>query len=185
MPPAAAPAAWLRAAALAIAGAVVLTGLVACAGYSPKGLPTGASEAEVIGQMGSPTGRYTLPNGNTRLEFARGPAGTETYMVDFDTSGRMIDWEQVMDLWYLTRITPGMSEQDVLMRVGRPAVKTPIPRQQLVVWNYRYPNNDCLRFQISIGDDGKVISGSQGMDPQCDAPSDARGGFGGGMGGMR
>jgi hypothetical protein len=160
---------WL----LGVASSLVF--LAGCAGYSPKGLQPGQSEAEVIRQMGQPTGRYTLPDGNTRLEYARGPAGRETYMIDFDSSGRMVDWEQVMDLWYLTRITPGMSVDEVLIRVGPPALKQPIRRQQLVVWNYRYPTNDCLWFQISIGDDGKVISGSQGIDPQCDAPSDSRG----------
>jgi hypothetical protein len=161
-------------AALACAVALVVIG--GCAGYSPKDLQAGASEAEVIQQMGAPTGRYGLPSGGTRLEFARGPAGRQTYMVDFDPAGRMVDWEQVMDLWYLTRIEPGLSADDVLMRVGHPVSTMPIKRQQLVVWNYRYPTNDCLWFQISIGDDGKVISGAQGTDPQCDAPSDARGG---------
>jgi hypothetical protein len=164
---------------------VCLAALGGCAGYSPKGLQPGQSEADVIKHMGTPTGRYTLPNGGTRLEYARGPAGRETYMVDFDTAGRMVEWEQVMDLWYLTRITPGLSKEDVLMRVGHPGSTMPIKRQQLVVWNYRYPTNDCLWFQISIGDDDKVISGGQGIDPQCDAPSDARsGGMGGGGGGL-
>lgn len=153
------------------AGVVVLA---ACAGYSPKGLQPGATEAEVMAQMGQPTGRYTLPSGGTRLEYARGPEGRETYMVNFDTAGRMVDWEQVMDLWYLTRIEPGMSRDDVLIRVGHPGSIMPIPRQQLQVWNYRYPTNDCLWFQISIGDDGKVISGGQATDPRCDPPSDIR-----------
>lgn len=168
-----------RLGACALACAVLV--LAGCAGYSPKGLQPGASEADVTRQMGPPSGRYKLPSGGTRLEFARGPQGRETYMVDFDTAGAMVDWEQVMDLWYLTRITPGLTTEDVLMRVGRPGSTIPIKRQQLVVWNYRYPTNDCLWFQISIGDDGRVISGSQGIDPQCDAPSDARSG-GGGMG---
>jgi len=167
-----------------LAGVACLLAFAGCAGYSPKGLQLGQSEAEVVQQMGTPTGRYQLPNGGTRLEYARGPAGRETYMIDFDTAGRMVDSEQVMDLWYLTRITPGLPVEDVLMRVGHPAKIFAIPRQHLAVWNYRYPTNDCLWFQISIGDDGKVISGSQGIDPQCDAGADARsGGFGGGMGG--
>ncbi len=157
--------------------------LGACSGYSPKALQPGQSEAEVVQAMGTPTGRYQLPDGGTRLEYARGPAGRETYMVNFDAAGRMVDWEQVMDLWYLTRITPGMSVDEVLMRVGHPGEVRPIRRQQLVVWNYRYPTNDCLWFQISIGDDGKVISGSQGIDPKCDPGSDARGGMGGAIGG--
>jgi hypothetical protein len=172
----------LRTLLAAFACALVLGPLGGCAGYSPKGLQPGTPEAEVMRHMGPPTGRYKLHDGGTRLEFARGPAGRETFMVDFDPAGRMVDWEQVMDLWYLTRITPGMSVDDVLIRIGHPGSTMPFKRQQLVVWNYRYPTNDCLWFQISIGDDGKVISGAQGIDPQCDAPSDARGG---GLGGMR
>jgi hypothetical protein len=174
---------WQRTAS---ACALLAAGLFGCSAYSPQGLQPGQSEADVVLQMGTPTGRYKLPNGGTRLEFARGPAGHETYMIDFDTAGRMVDWEQVMDLWYLTRIEPGMGVDDVLIRVGHPAVKTPIRRQQLVVWNYRYPTNNCLWFQISIGEDGKVISGNQAIDPQCDPGTDARGGGpGGGIGGVR
>jgi hypothetical protein len=151
--------------------------LGACAGYSPASLQAGASQAEVIRVMGAPTGRYTLPQSGTRLEFARGPSGRETFMVDFDADGRMVDWEQVMDLWYLTRITPGLGVADVLLRVGHPVITQKFPRQQIEVWSYRYPTNDCLWFQISIDDDGKVISGGQGIDPSCD-PGDMRGGFG-------
>ncbi len=167
----------LRNALGAFACALMVGGIGGCAGYSPIGLQPGQSEAQVVQQMGTPTGRYTLPEGGTRLEFARGPAGRETYMVDFDAAGRMVDWEQVMDLSYLTRVTPGLSTEDVLLRVGHPVSTQKFPRQQLVVWNYRYPTNDCLWFQISIGDDGKVISGGQGTDPRCDA-GDMRASFG-------
>lgn len=136
---------------------------------SPATLAPGATEAEVVAAMGRVTGRYAFTEGGYRLEFARGPQGRETWMVDFDASGRMVDVEQVMDLWYLTRIPPGLDANDVLARVGHPGSIRPIPRQQLSVWNYRYPTFDCLWFQIEIGDDGKVISGSTGIDPQCDA----------------
>lgn len=161
----------------ALACALMMAGIGGCAGYSPQGLQPGASEADVIRAMGPPTGRYTQPSGKTRLEFARGPSGRETFMVDFDAEGRMLDWEQVMDLWYLTRITPGLDVDDVLLRVGHPAFMQKFPRQQIEVWSYRYPTNECLWFQISIGDDGKVISGGQGIDPRCD-PGDMRSGFG-------
>jgi len=163
-------------AGLACSCALLLGG---CAGYSPASLQTGASEAEVIQVMGPPTGRYTLPEGGARLEFSRGPAGYSTYMVDFDTDGRMVDWEQVMDLWYLWRIEPGLTTQDVLMRVGHPVSTQRFPRQQVEVWNYRYNASDCrLWFQITIGFDGRVVSGGQGNDPRCD-PGDVRGGLGG------
>jgi hypothetical protein len=157
--------------AIAIAGSLVLGG---CSGYSPRNLQTGQTEAEVVQQMGPPTARYKLPEGGTRLEYARGPAGRETYMVDFDAAGRLTTWDQVLNLPNLYAISPGMSEGEVLLRVGHPGTTIPIKRQQLVLWNYRYPTNDCLWFQISMGDDGKVITASQGTDPQCDAPSEAR-----------
>ena len=157
--------------AIAIACTLALGG---CSGYSPKKLQAGQTEAEVVQQMGPPTARYALPGGGKRLEYARGPAGRETYMVDFDAGGRMTTWDQVLTLPNLYAISPGMTQDEVLLRVGHPGTTFPIKRQQLVLWNYRYPTNDCLWFQISMGDDGKVITASQGTDPQCDAPSDAR-----------
>lgn len=157
----------LLAAGVLAAGAALVAGCTSMA--SPKTLAPGATEAEVVAAMGKVTGRYKFTEGGYRLEFARGPQGRETWMIDFDAAGRMVDAEQVMDLWYLNSITPGLSTEDVLARIGHPGSIRPIPRQQLSIWNYRYPTFDCLWYQISIGDDGKVISGSTGIDPQCDA----------------
>ena len=42
----------------ALAAIAVLLALAGCAGYSPKGLQPGASEADVTRQMGPPTGRF-------------------------------------------------------------------------------------------------------------------------------
>jgi hypothetical protein len=151
----------------------------ACASITsatPNALPPGATEPDVLAVMGKPTGSYNFTDGGKRLEFARGPQGRETWMIDFDASGKMVDAEQVMDLWYLTRIEPGMTVDQVLIRVGHPGNIRPIPRQQLSVWNYRYPTNDCLWYQISVGDDGRVLTGSTGIDPQCDPGSRYSGG---------
>ena len=163
---------------LAGAWVVLLLALLgACANMgAPGNIPPGASEAEVIAAMGRVTGRYTFSDGGTRLEFARGPQGRETWMIDFDAAGRMIDSTQVMDLYYLTRIEPGMTADEVLIRIGHPGSINRVGRQGVSVWNYRYPTNDCLWFQISFDAGGRVISGSQGIDPQCD-PGDRRGGL--------
>jgi hypothetical protein len=37
-----------------------------------------------------PTGEYPLPGGGTRLEFARGAHGKQTYMLDFDAAGSLV-----------------------------------------------------------------------------------------------
>jgi hypothetical protein len=156
----------------AVACLLAMVSLVGCASYSPEHLQTGQSEADVIQAMGPPTGRYTLPDGRGRLEFARGPAGQQTYMVDFDTAGRMVGWNQVLNLRHFAEIEPGISAQELLTRVGHPGSTIAIPRQHLVLWNYRYPTNDCLWYQFSVSDEGKVISGSTGIDPRCDPPND-------------
>lgn len=154
---------WAAPAVLLLAGCIV---------YSPNNLHAGATQADVIAAMGPPTGRYALPQGGARLEFARGPQGRETFMVDFDATGGMTQWQQVLLPWTFSQIAAGTSTEELLMRIGHPAEAKRYPRQQLSVWSYRYPTNDCLWYQVQIGDDGLVIGVGQGIDPQCDAPSD-------------
>jgi hypothetical protein len=60
--------------------------LAGCAGYSAQGITPGQTAAQVEQQLGAPTGRYGLANGGTRLEYARGPYGKHTYMVDLDAA---------------------------------------------------------------------------------------------------
>lgn len=159
----------LKSIALCVFGSALL---FACASFStPQGLPIGATEAQVIARMGPPTGRYALPNGGTRLEFARGPQGRVTYMVDFDTAGGSTIWDQVLTPQHFLNLDPSMTSEEVLMRIGHPGSTKTFPRQKLTVWNYRYPTLDCLWYQVSIGDDGKFIGAANTTDPECDTPS--------------
>lgn len=151
---------------LAIVACVTL--LSGCAGYSPEGLPRGATVADVIAAMGPPTGTSQAPQ---RLEFARGPYGKHTYMVDFDADGRLLSWEQVLTEKNFLQVLPGQSQDDVLKRLGRPSTTFPIGRQHIVVWNYRYESVFCLWFQVSIGTApetlGRVTEAGFGPDPIC------------------
>lgn len=159
----------VRTLATAVSGAALLA---ACASSStPQGLPLGSTEAQVIARMGPPTGRYALPGGGTRLEFARGPQGRETYMVDFDAAGGSTAWDQVMTPQSFMSLEYGMTREDVLMRIGHPGSTRHFPRQALTVWNYRYPTNECLWYQVSIGDDGKFLGAANTIDPECDPPT--------------
>src|SRR5262245_46613675 len=101
-----------------IAGAATL--LTACAGYAPpKDLPVGAPEADVTKVMGPPTGRYPLPNGGERMEYARGPYGRETFMIDLDAQRRVVQWDQVLDRSYFDTLNAGMKADDLLKVIGR------------------------------------------------------------------
>ncbi len=89
-------------------------------------------------------------------------------MVALDAAGRLVSWKQVLDLETFHRILIGTSQADLLRQIGHPASKMPIPRQRLVVWNYRYPTHECLWYQFSISEEGKVVESGGAIDPMCD-----------------
>ena len=150
-----------------------LAGVLAGCGVfqSPASLPVGASIDVARGSFGGPGAEHALPDGATRLEYRR---GRDTYMLDFDAAGRFVAGRQVLDLPTFATIRPGMSEQDVLTRIGHPAFVFPVGWQQQQVWNYRFGGleGDCFVFQVSIGNvTHRVAETGQGPDPACSTDS--------------
>jgi hypothetical protein len=137
-----------------------------CAGYGPAGLAPGDSEADVVRAMGAPTGRYALADGSQRLEFARGPSGRHTYMVDVDAQQRVLRIEQVLDAPYFATVKPGQTGDDVLRVLGRPSQRQGILRQAQV-WSWRYANYDCLWYQAQLDAQGIVTSAGYAIEPSC------------------
>jgi hypothetical protein len=140
--------------------------LVACAGYAPPKDLKGSTEAEVVQAMGPPTGRYQLPEGPTRLEFARGPYGRETYMVDLDAQGRVLKVEQVLSPRYFESIIPGMTSDVLLRYIGHPSDRAGVFRGG-EIWSWRYYNNDCLWYQVQLDAQGVVATAGYGNAPGC------------------
>ena len=149
--------------------AVATVALGACASLAPGGLPPGTSIAQARASFLGPTGEYPLPGGGTRLEFARGAHGKQTYMLDFDAAGSLVSSEQVLTEQNFAMIVPGLPAKEVRMRLGRPAEVFNVPWQRLQVWNYRYYPGDCVWYQISINEGGRVTESNYGSDPICDA----------------
>jgi hypothetical protein len=148
--------------------------LASCAAYSPKSLRPGATVADVVAAMGPPTGEWVAPGGDStpqRLEFAHGPYGKHTYLVDFDAQGRLLAWQQALTEanFYLVKV--GETDDAVRRRLGRPSTRFTIPRQRIEVWNYRYETPFCQWFQVSIGTAsetlGRVTEVGFGPDPMC------------------
>ncbi|MEO7336307.1 MAG: hypothetical protein ABIV63_06980 [Caldimonas sp.] len=145
--------------------------LTACASLSPDRLPAGAPIADARALFGGPTAEYPLAGGATRLEFARGSFGRETYMLDFDAGGHLVKSEQVLTEGNFAKVAPGQSSDDLRMRLGRPAQVFNIGWQNLQVWNYRFPAADCVWYQVSIDDSRRVKESNYGTDPACDGPN--------------
>ena len=142
-----------------------------CASYAPTGIVPGQPEGDVVRAMGAPTGRYALPGGGARLEYARGPYGRQTYMVDLDGAGRVERVQQVLTEANFLRVVPGMGRNDLLLLLGRPGEVFGVAKQDSQVWNWRYPTNDCLWFQVTVTPDGRVLDAGRRVDPHCDARS--------------
>lgn len=138
-----------------------------CSSYGPPRLPAGASLAEATAALGAPTGRYARTEGE-RVEYARGPFGKHTYMLDFDGQGRLTGWQQVLTELRFNEIRAGMSRDEVLMALGHPADTRPLAYQQRTLWSYRYDSPFCTWFQVGIDRQGRVVDTGYGPDPVCE-----------------
>jgi hypothetical protein len=144
--------------------------LDACAAPVPT---EGSSTQEVLKAWGPPTATYPLDGGARRLEFASGPYGRTTWMVDVDAMGRVIQSRQVLNeaAFFQVQLQPGLSRDALLRWLGTPGERRGA-RGGGETWSWRYPTNDCLWFQVSLGADALMQGASFGIDPSCDAPSD-------------
>ena len=159
-------------AALVLAAAA----LAACTALRPPGgLPAGTTIAEARRTFGGPSGEYPLAGGGTRLEFRQGEWGRQTYMLDFDAGGRLVATQQVLTPATFATIVAGMTDAQVLTRIGRPAFTFPIGWQQRQVWNYRFGGleGDCVVFQVSLSNATRtVVDVGPNTDPACDRAHD-------------
>jgi len=149
-------------------GALVLVALGGCATrYGPQSLPAGASLDQVTAELGPPTGRYAR-SGGERVEYARGPYGRHTYMLDFDAQGHLTTWQQVLTEPIFDDIRVGMTREQLLMALGHPSYSLPLAYQKRTLWSYRYETPFCKWFQVGLDRQDKVVDTGYGPDPMCD-----------------
>ena len=145
---------------------LALSLLTACSSYAPPANVTGLTQAQLVAHMGPPdTVRQTASG--TRLEFPRGPMGHHTWFVDMDGAGTVVQAEQVLTEANFNLITPGMTQNDVRQRLGRPSETQGLGRARGVVWSYRYENYACQWFQVEISQEQQVRSTGYGQPPEC------------------
>jgi hypothetical protein len=146
--------------------------LAACAAAPP--LP-GSARTEVLRSWGTPSAHYALVGGGDRLEYASGPYGRTTWMIDVDGAGRVLQARQVLSEGEFLQVQSAttLTRDELLRWLGTPGERRSGGRAGGEVWSWRYPTNDCLWFQSSVADDGRVTSSAYAIDPVCDAPNDA------------
>jgi hypothetical protein len=142
--------------------------LAACGTYGPGKLAAGQSEADARAQLGEPTTRTTLPNGGTRLDYARGPYGKHTYRVVLDAGGTVTSVTQLLTEANFETLRPGWSQEQVSNQLGPPSETRGGWRGLGEVWSYRYDwLNQCRWFQVWLVD-ARVREAGYAPDPVCD-----------------
>jgi len=163
-----------RAAAAACSALAALL-LAGCA-VAPPG--PGTPRSDVVRDWGEPTAEHALLGGSQRLEYASGPFGRTTWMVDLSADGRVQQTRQVLNEAEFQDVmsTPHLRRGELLRRLGAPGEVRGFGWSQETrggqIWSWRYPTNDCLWFEATLAADGRVTGGGYGVDPACDTPSD-------------
>ncbi len=148
---------------------VALLLLGACSTYGPGKLQPGQTEAEARIELGEPTLRTRLPNGGTRLDYARGPYGKHTYRVELDAAGKVTAISQLLNEYSFETLRPGWSRQQVIDQIG-PATHVRVGWRGVgTVWSYRYDGVFCRWFQVWLVDD-RVREAAYAPDPVCEEP---------------
>ncbi len=145
---------------------IVLSMLSACSSYAPPANLTGFDRDALLARMGPPDLERQTATGS-RLEVPRGPMGHHTWFVDLDAAGRATRAEQVLTEPNFRHITPGMTQDEVRQRLGRPSEGQGLGRSRGVVWSYRYENPFCQWFQVEISQEQTVRSVGYGEPPEC------------------
>ena len=155
------------------AAGLATAALAACAPLAPA---PGSDAGAVRASWGEPTARYALDDGGTRLEYASGPFGRTTWMIDVDRAGRVVTSRQVLNEAEFARLQAdgAMPRAELLRRLGTPGERKALGWVGGEGWSWRYPTNDCLWFQVTLDRAGVVNGSGYGIDPACDRPSNDR-----------
>ncbi|MDR5731133.1 outer membrane protein assembly factor BamE [Caballeronia sp. LZ025] len=126
--------------------------------------PGVTTEAQIRSQMGEPEMTRTFTDGSKRLEYPRGPAGTNTYMVDLDPDGLFVSVTQVLTAENFAKVRPGMTEDEVRRLLGKPTTVAAYRLKQEHVWSWHWledgVNRDAM-FNAHFGPDGIVVTTSR------------------------
>ena len=119
--------------------------------------------------MGEPAMQWVDPDHSMQLSYPRGPAGFHSYMVYLDPAGRLQRIENVMGSASFYRISPGMTEQQVLRLLGPsvPAWTSYFAPRRELVWEWRFCDelSQAARFDVLFdGDNGTVRTSYSHME---------------------
>lgn len=136
----------------------------------------GGDAAAVQAQFGPPRESYPL-DGGTRWLYPTQPYGQFTYAADFDASGRLVSFRQILTTLDFAQIRVGTStQQDVLRMFGKPEETAYFRLMDRQVWSYRFKQEgvwpSLMHFYFDR--DGIVRLTQVSPDPMYDHDANSR-----------
>lgn len=132
----------------------------------------GAPEAAVQARFGTPTDTYRLADGTQRWIYSKQPFGQQAYAADFDRSGHLTAFRQMLQTSELYKAKVDVwTRLDVEQHFGKPREPTQyFPLMKREVWSYRFRHEDTWPSMFNFYfDDGGVLRQTQiTPDPLAD-----------------
>ena len=137
------------------------TCLAACASYSGYGLHPGASTAEDVRRtMGPPAMAFDNPDGSRELIYPRGPMGNETFIAHVGRGGTLQSIDQVLNDGTFDNMPMGITEDEVLRRIGPPRETMGFALSHTHAWDWKYMDTWGYEaiFSITFNAQGVAVS---------------------------
>ena len=135
--------------------------LAACASYGGYGLKPGASsEEEVRRVMGTPAMAFDNPDGSRSLIYPRGPLGNETFIAHVERGGTLQSIDQVLNDGTFDDLPMGLSEEEVLRRIGPPRETMAFALSHTHAWDWKYRDYWGYEaiFSVTFDAQGRAVS---------------------------
>lgn len=155
------------------AAALLVLSMIACGRGPLEDLrvtrlkPGVSTEQEVRGLFGAPAATRDLGGGAKGLVYPLGPEGLHTLLLKVGLDGRYAGYENLLTRANFETIRPGMSEPEVLQRLGPPGSTQSyaLKRQRALEWRF-LDGNDARMFVVMLDSGGTVVSTAIEEDPR-------------------
>jgi hypothetical protein len=130
--------------------------------------PGESREADVRALLGEPEAVHGNVAGGRVLEYPRGPAGAETWMVEVGPDGRYRGMRNVLVDECFAQVRPGDTIDEVRRRLGRPGTTADFParRERVLSWKYRADGGRLEHFNAHFDEHGRLAGVSRTPHPE-------------------